>query len=171
MDESFDPYRKWLGIPPEEQPPHHYRLLGLELFEGDPDVIVNAADVRLSYLQSLAKDKHADMAERLAAQIKEVQLCLLDPAKKAFYDGQLQCRIAALKKGSPAAPVANGVAGPAAANGGIPQAVTPAGLAIPALQVPVYAPHSAIPSGIDGTTLPQRFWGWSPSAVCWCFCW
>ncbi len=23
----FDAYRKWLGIPPEEQPPHHYRLL------------------------------------------------------------------------------------------------------------------------------------------------
>ena len=33
----FDPYRKWLGIPPKDQPPNHYRLLGLELFETDPD--------------------------------------------------------------------------------------------------------------------------------------
>ena len=29
MKQSFDPYHKWLGIPPEDQPPHHYRLLGV----------------------------------------------------------------------------------------------------------------------------------------------
>jgi hypothetical protein len=38
VEEAFDPYRKWLGIPPEEQPPNHYRLLGIALFEDDPDV-------------------------------------------------------------------------------------------------------------------------------------
>jgi hypothetical protein len=27
---EFDPYRKWLGIPPKDQPPHYYRLLGIE---------------------------------------------------------------------------------------------------------------------------------------------
>ncbi len=32
-DPNFDPYHKWLGIPPDEQPANHYRLLGLELFE------------------------------------------------------------------------------------------------------------------------------------------
>ena len=41
MTESFDPYHKWLGIPPQDQPPHYYRLLGIELFESDPDVISN----------------------------------------------------------------------------------------------------------------------------------
>ena len=35
----FDPYHKWLGIPPKDQPPNHYRLLGVDLFESDPDVI------------------------------------------------------------------------------------------------------------------------------------
>jgi hypothetical protein len=30
---QFDPYRKWLGIAPADQPPNHYRLLGLDLFE------------------------------------------------------------------------------------------------------------------------------------------
>ena len=44
MAEAFDPYRKWLGIPVQDQPPNHYRLLGIELFEADPDVISNAAD-------------------------------------------------------------------------------------------------------------------------------
>ena len=30
---GFDPYYRWLGIPPEEQPPDHYRLLGVKVFE------------------------------------------------------------------------------------------------------------------------------------------
>ena len=37
MNDSFDPYYKWLAIPPDEQPPSHYRLLGLRPLEGDPD--------------------------------------------------------------------------------------------------------------------------------------
>jgi len=35
MAEDFDPYYKWLGILPKDQPPHNYRLLGIELFEED----------------------------------------------------------------------------------------------------------------------------------------
>jgi len=35
MAESFDPYHKWLGIAPKDQPPHYYRLLGIDPFEGD----------------------------------------------------------------------------------------------------------------------------------------
>ena len=35
MSSGFDPYHKWLGIPPQDQPPNHYRLLGVELFETD----------------------------------------------------------------------------------------------------------------------------------------
>ena len=41
---SFDPYLNWLGIPPHEQPPNFYRLLGVVLFESNPEVIVQAAD-------------------------------------------------------------------------------------------------------------------------------
>ena len=40
MPESFDPYHRWLGIPPREQPPNHYRLLGIDLFEADADVTI-----------------------------------------------------------------------------------------------------------------------------------
>jgi hypothetical protein len=29
MAGPFDPYHRWLGIPPQEQPPNHYRLLAL----------------------------------------------------------------------------------------------------------------------------------------------
>src|SRR5262249_41197256 len=40
----FDPYRKWLDIQSKEQPPNHYRLLSVDLFENDLDVIEGAAD-------------------------------------------------------------------------------------------------------------------------------
>ena len=43
MSEQFDAYHKWLGIPPKDQPPHHYRLLGLDPFESDPAVIEKIA--------------------------------------------------------------------------------------------------------------------------------
>ena len=34
--EHFDPYHDWLGIAPKDQPPNHYRLLGVDLFEANP---------------------------------------------------------------------------------------------------------------------------------------
>lgn len=36
--EAFDPYHRWLGIPPKHQPADHYRLLGIDRFEDDPEV-------------------------------------------------------------------------------------------------------------------------------------
>ena len=48
MADEFDPYRMWLGIPPEEQPPNIYRLLGIGLFEADLDVIQEAADRQMA---------------------------------------------------------------------------------------------------------------------------
>ena len=43
MPESFDPYYRWLGIPPKDQPANHYRLLGIDLFESNPEVIRDGA--------------------------------------------------------------------------------------------------------------------------------
>jgi hypothetical protein len=51
----FDPYHKWLGIPPKDQPPHHYRLLSLDLFESDPEVIDAAANRQMAYVQQRPK--------------------------------------------------------------------------------------------------------------------
>ena len=47
-EKRFDPYHKWLGIPPEDQPPHHYRLLGVPLYEDDAAVIESAADRQMT---------------------------------------------------------------------------------------------------------------------------
>ena len=35
MPAHFDPYHQWLSIPPKDQPPDHYRLLGLARFEAN----------------------------------------------------------------------------------------------------------------------------------------
>jgi len=51
---AFDPYHKWLGIPLAEQPPNHYRLLGVAVFESDGDVIESAADRQMAYVRQCA---------------------------------------------------------------------------------------------------------------------
>lgn len=48
---AFDPYHKWLAILPKDQPPNHYRLLGLELYESDLDVIEGAADRAMGFIR------------------------------------------------------------------------------------------------------------------------
>ncbi len=109
MNESLNPYRKWLGIPLEEHPAHHYRLLGVEVFEGDSEVIVNAADARITFLKTFGAAEDSEWSERLIAEVYAAQATLLDPAKKALYDGQLQRRLkspaAAKPAGRPPLPV------------------------------------------------------------------
>ncbi len=96
-ENSYDPYRKWLGISPQEQPPNHYRLLGLELFESDPDVIGNAADARMVQLKTYQSGKHSECSQQILNEVAAAQVCLLNPAKKALYDGQLEQKIEAEK--------------------------------------------------------------------------
>ena len=79
----FDPYHKWLAIPPEEQPPNHYRLLALPLFEWDADVIDAAAEQRTVFLRSFQTGTNAELAERLLNEVSEARVCLLDGKSKA----------------------------------------------------------------------------------------
>ena len=61
----FDPYRKWLGIPPKDQPPNYYRLLSLELYESDLDVIEGAADRQMGFVRQYQSGEHAAIAAKL----------------------------------------------------------------------------------------------------------
>jgi hypothetical protein len=90
MSEDFDPYLKWLGIPPKHQPPHHYRLLGLEAFESDPDAIENAADRQMTHLRTFRNGKRVDLAERILNEIAEARVCLLNRERKEEYDAKLR---------------------------------------------------------------------------------
>ncbi|MGQ9913570.1 MAG: hypothetical protein ACUVQQ_04385 [Thermogutta sp.] len=89
MSESFDPYRKWLGIPPEEQPPHHYRLLGIAPFETDREVIQNAADRQMGHVRRFQAGPYAVACQKLLNELAAARVCLLDPARKREYDQRL----------------------------------------------------------------------------------
>ena len=113
MAGAFDPYHRWLGISPKDQPPHHYRLLGVDAFEHDLDVIENAADRQMTHLRAHQSGKHADDSQRILNEISAARVCLLDPAKKAEYDAELKKQLseakekpATLKKAKPLPPAA-----------------------------------------------------------------
>lgn len=87
---AFDPYHKWLGIPAQEQPPNHYRLLGIELFESDRDVIANAADRQMAHVRAFQLGEHAEVCRKILNEFAAARVCLLDPARKQEYDHQLR---------------------------------------------------------------------------------
>lgn len=84
--ERFDAYHKWLGIRPEEQPPNLYRLLGVGLFEDDPDTITNAADQRMAHVRSFQAGKHSDLSQKILNEIAAARIRLLNAREKAAYD-------------------------------------------------------------------------------------
>jgi hypothetical protein len=105
MAEAFDPYRKWLGIPAQDQPPHYYRLLGLELFEPDADVISNAVDGRMTQIKTFQAGKYSAFSQKILNEIAAARVCLLNPAKKAEYDRQLRAQGVGAAPAEPAAAV------------------------------------------------------------------
>ena len=118
MSKQFDPYHAWLGIPSSEQPPNHYRLLGISLFESDPDVIQNGLDQRMAHLKSLVNGKHGEESQRLLKEVSQAGVCLLRPEKRQVYDRRLRSSLHANAETvvvPPAAvPVAATVTAPAA---------------------------------------------------------
>ena len=90
MNESFDPYLKWLGIRDPERPPNHYRLLGIDVLESDPDVIATAADRQMAHVRRYQSGSHARASQDLLNELAAAKLLLLSPEKKAVYDRTLQ---------------------------------------------------------------------------------
>lgn len=92
MSEEFDPYWKWLAIPEDEQPPNHYRLLGVPELIDDPDVIDSAADQRMAHVRSRGAGKRGELAQRILNEISAARVCLLDADQKKTYDAQLRSK-------------------------------------------------------------------------------
>ena len=90
---NFDPYHQWLGISPSEQPPNHYRLLGITPFETDPAVISQAADQRAAQIRTVQAGEHAHLSQRILNEIAGAKLSLLDPTIKRSYDADLAKRM------------------------------------------------------------------------------
>jgi len=102
MTAAFNPYHKWLGIPPAEMPADYYRLLGVARFEDDPEVIQAAAEQRVAHLKKRESGPNGDLARTLRKQLSAATSCLLDPAKRAAYDAWI--RAATVDKQPPSAP-------------------------------------------------------------------
>lgn len=98
MAKEFDPYHRWLGIPPKEQPANHYRLLGLSLFESDPEVIRDAAAQRMAHVRSYQLGPHSALSQTILNELGEAKACLLDPEARAAYDQSLREQLAATEK-------------------------------------------------------------------------
>lgn len=87
--EDFDPYEEWLEIPPEEQPPSYYRLLGVEEFEEDLAVIDAASKKRTAYLHPMGSGPERASVHRLLGEVAKARRTLLSEEKKRNYDEQL----------------------------------------------------------------------------------
>ena len=96
MADEFNPYHVWLGIPLKDQPANYYRLLSLDLFEADGDVIDSAADRQTAHLRTFQSGKHGELTQRLLNEVAAARVCLLDPKKRAAYDQQIKARLAVL---------------------------------------------------------------------------
>jgi hypothetical protein len=94
MSKDFDPYYKWLGIPLKDRPPNHYRLLAIELFEADTDVISDAAEQRMAHVRSYQLGQYMALSQRILNELAAARACLLDPQTKAKYDRALRAKLA-----------------------------------------------------------------------------
>ncbi len=107
MSAAFDGYHVWLGIPPDEQPPNHYRLLGIAPFENDADVIDHAADRQMAHVRTFQAGKNRAVSQQLLNELAAARVCLLNAERKKAYDNDLRAKTAKPAKAVPvAAPVA-----------------------------------------------------------------
>lgn len=148
--DQFDPYRKWLGIPEADQPPHHYRLLGVGLFEDDADTIATAADRQMAHIRTFQIGAHSALSQKLLNELSAARLTLLDEKKKAAYDQHLRAKLAP----------------PATADRGSGQASQPPSMPMPiAVAIPAAAPAGQSGAGrlVDAPALTISAAASSPS--------
>jgi len=94
---ELDPYRKWLSIPPEQQPPDHYTLLGVARFESDEEVIENAAVRQMAHVRTFQGGQHAALSQQILNELSSARLCLLKDNEKQAYDQQLRSLLAGVE--------------------------------------------------------------------------
>jgi hypothetical protein len=173
MPDSFDPYHVWLGIPPDEQPPNHYRLLGVRKFEDNADVISNALDQRTTYLRTFQIGKRGAESQRLLNEVTSAGVCLLDRTKREQYDRSLRdAKVMPVVGESTAPPLASGLAPPPIPLAGepplsaipLPEVPQPVPVVLEPAPAPAFAP--VVAANVAGSsTAHRRAQSWLPLAL------
>jgi hypothetical protein len=88
--QPFNPYHKWLGIRDSQTPPNHYRLLGLELWETDEDVIREAYSRQMNHVKHFWIGPHRDLCQGILDELLAARDTLLDPQLRRPYDRWLK---------------------------------------------------------------------------------
>src|SRR5437763_5577934 len=78
----------WLGLPPGEWPPDHYRLLGLEPGESNTELIEQRVHQRLDSVRCYQM-MHPEQATEAMNRLAQAFVCLTEPAAKKVYDAAL----------------------------------------------------------------------------------
>ena len=79
----FDPYHIWLGISETARPISKYRLLAIDDFEDNRDVISAAAERQTIYLRTLQAGEHAVVVAELLNEVSQARVTLLNADQKA----------------------------------------------------------------------------------------
>lgn len=90
MSAQFDAYHKWLGIPPESQPPNNYQLLGIPEFTDNQTVIENSAARQMNHIRTFQLGVRGRKSQQLLNEIASARICLLNPNAKPAYDAKLR---------------------------------------------------------------------------------
>lgn len=86
---QLDVYRDWLGIKETARPLTHYQLLGLKLFEDDPNVIRASYRKLNAHVRKYASGEYGPQSQALLNELCQAMLCLTDTVRKTEYDASL----------------------------------------------------------------------------------
>ncbi|HZT82775.1 MAG TPA: hypothetical protein VFA26_21270, partial [Gemmataceae bacterium] len=75
----------WLGLPPGDWPPDHYRLLGLEPGESDSARIEERVHDRLEVVRRYQL-LHPELVTEAMNRLAQAYVCLTDPDARRAYD-------------------------------------------------------------------------------------
>src|SRR5438874_1811419 len=79
---------EWLGLDSQTWPPDHYRLLGLDPGEADPERIEEHVHERLEKVRCYQLI-HPEQVTEAMNRLAQAFVCLTDPAAKRAYDREL----------------------------------------------------------------------------------
>ncbi len=89
---AFDAYESWLGVLADHRPPTYYDLLGLALFESDPETIEQAAVQRMKKVRQHQIGTYGDLSQTILDELALASVILRDTGRRAEYDATLRAR-------------------------------------------------------------------------------